>query len=272
MSLPASNICYVVDTRYLGGHFLRIFIIEDQFIFRKKIIDLIHSASAHPFEIVEVLNERTFFQEIERMDIYSTDLFFIDIDLNFYLTGIDLAEVIRGRNRECGIVFCTSFEDKTIEIVNRQILPLGYLVKDKNRGLVQQDLARILQKFVTNTQKDAGSHLKLIINQGREKTIINEADIFYIATIPSHRNTLTLRYQQQEILVPGKLRTLKTELKSPFFIKELKSFILNINKIEKLYSTDGLVQFIDQTILDIGLVGTKKVQQFLREENSDVSG
>lgn len=234
-------------------------------------MELIQSASSHPFEIVEITNERAFFHEVESLAINGTDLFFIDIDLNFYLTGIDLAEMIRAKNRACGIVFCTSFEDKMIEIVNRQILPLGYLIKDKAQGLVQQDLARILSKFVAITHEAAGNHLKIMINQGNEKIIINEADIFYIATVPSHRNTLTLRHQQQEILIPGKLRTFKTELKSPFFLKKLKSFILNINKVEKLYSADGIVQFTDQTILDIGLVGTKKVQHFLHEENRDVS-
>lgn len=250
---------------------MRIFIIEDQFIFRKQLIKAIKEASSYSFEIVEVNNERSFFLELASLPILDSDLFIIDIDLNYYLTGIDLAENIRKKNEHCAIVFSTSFEDKVTEIVNRQILPLGYLVKGREPRLFLKDLSVILTKLIADlTEKNSADH-KLVINYGNEKLVLNEADILYIATVPSQKNLLMVRYSDQELLIPGKLRTLKASLKSTYFIKNLKSFVLNAHKIERLYTIEGVVQFTDETVLELGVAGTKKVLSFLKAEGSYVT-
>nr|WP_278253087.1 LytTR family transcriptional regulator DNA-binding domain-containing protein [Enterococcus sp. 665A] len=110
-----------------------------------------------------------------------------------------------------------------------------------------------------------------MINYGNEKLILNEEDILYVATVPSQKNLLLVKYLDQELLVPGKLRSLKASIKSPYFIKSLKSFVLNTNKIERLYIAEGAVEFIDQTVLELGVAGTRKIQSFLKAEGSYVA-
>lgn len=247
---------------------MRIFVIEDHFMFRKRIIEQLKAISPYPFSFIEVTNEREFFLAIEGLTIQDSDLFIIDIDLNYYLTGIDLAEKIRAKNKSCSIVFSTSFDDKITEIVNRQILPLGYLVKNKNSELFTAELTNLIQKVLIRIKEQDSSIQKLILDRGNEKLILNEKEILFIATVPSQKNLLSIHCLDQELLVPGKLRAVKAALNSPYFIKNLKSFVLNTNEIAKIFPLEGLVEFSNQLTLDIGTAGARKVQSFLKEQKT----
>lgn len=242
---------------------MRIFIIEDQFVLRRQLIELIKSISSYPFEFVEVTNERNFFKEVETMSIENTDLFFIDIDLNYYRTGIDLAELIREKNNHCLIVFNTAFDDRITEIVNRQILPLGYLTKRRDPKLLELDLTIIIQKALRLLSEKEGKK-QIILRRGNDELILNEKNILYIATIPSQKNLLAIHSFDQEYLIPGKLKMMKSILKGSFFIKSLKSFILNTNEIGTIYTVEGVIQFSDLSTLDIGVSGVYKVKRFLK--------
>lgn len=75
---------------------------------------------------------------------------------------------------------------------------------------------------------------------------------------------LLIKLLDGEMLVTSRLKSIREQLKAPYFFKELKSFIINLNQIEKIDQTEGFIQFEDQTILDVGISGTRKINQYLK--------
>lgn len=62
--------------------------------------------------------------------IFVHRIFFLDIDLNAYYSGIELGEMLREKNAKCKIVYLTSHPNKAIAVINRNITPSGYLIKE----------------------------------------------------------------------------------------------------------------------------------------------
>lgn len=246
---------------------MKIFVIDDQFVIRKKIIKVIRDLNRYPFDFIEVSNERSFYKEIDSIEIDDSTLFLIDIELKNYFNGIDLAGKIRERNANCFIVFITSFETYGIEVINRQILPFAYLSKNlpldhliaKSRGLIDN--------YLQTVQDRESNEIKITVESNSQKVVVYEKNILYISTIPGYKKMLLIKLVEGDMLITGRLKDIREQLNAPFFFKELKSFIINLNKIEKIDSSEGIIQFEEQTILDVGISGIRKINQFLRKND-----
>lgn len=103
------------------------------------------------FEIVQGLNVIQFVEFIKNNEIYSSDIFFLDIDLNAYYSGIELGEMLREKNEKCKIVYLTSHPNKAITVINRKITPSGYLIKEftyeKNKKSIQSYLLKEKENY-----------------------------------------------------------------------------------------------------------------------------
>lgn len=244
---------------------MRVFVIDDQFMMRKRLIEIIQSYPNKSFEIIEVKNERLFFSELDNFVINDTDIYFIDIDLKNYFTGIDLAQKIRKNNEYCFIIFVTNYEAKSIEVLNRQIFPLGFLSKAQETASFSLQIIDYLNQTTKIALERLNKERRVVVGDYEQEVILFEKDIFYLATAPGYKNSLILHHKDGELLIQGKLKDYKRQLTSPAFCCELKSFIINVAYIDKIINSEGVIQLHDGTILDIGKSGTKKVRSFLKE-------
>lgn len=66
--------------------------------------------------------------------------------MNAYYSGIELGEMLREKNAKCKIVYLTSHPNKAIAVINRNITPSGYLIKEftyeKNKKNIQSYLLK----------------------------------------------------------------------------------------------------------------------------------
>lgn len=112
----------------------RIFILDDSLVFEKMIEDILEESRnlliPWNFEIIKGLNVMQFVEFVKNNDIRSSDIFFLDIDLNAYYSGIELGEMLREKNAKCRIVYLTSHPNKAIAVINRNITPSRYLIKE----------------------------------------------------------------------------------------------------------------------------------------------
>lgn len=250
---------------------MKIVVIEDDFMFREKIVNVIEEIYFDGLEIEVVSKERFFFKNLDSLKIADSTLFLIDIELKNYFNGIDIAEKIRKRNKNCFIAFITAYEKYGLEVINRQIFPIGYLSKQmpmKQLNLRMKDLVR--ECLDVNQYRDS-KDVKITVDLGGQKVIIPEKDIIYIATVPGYKKMLRIKHTEGELLTKGRIKLFREQLRTPYFFKELKSFIVNINRIEKLYLAEGTVQFKGQLILDIGITGTRKINHYLKGKMRDES-
>ncbi|CUX98125.1 Response regulator receiver' [Enterococcus faecium] len=133
----------------------RIFILDDSLVFEKMLVEILEESrillSPWKFEIVQGLNVIQFVEFIKNNEIYSSDIFFLDIDLNAYYSGIELGEMLREKNEKCKIVYLTSHPNKAITVINRKITPSGYLIKEftyeKNKKSIQSYLLKEKENY-----------------------------------------------------------------------------------------------------------------------------
>lgn len=244
---------------------MRVFVIDDHFMMRKRLIEIIQSYSNKSFEIIEVKNERLFFSELDNFVINNSDIYFVDIDLKNYFTGIDLAEKLRKNNEYCFIIFVTNYETKSIEVLNRQIFPLGFLSKAQEKTTFSTQIIDYLNQATKIAIDRLNKEQRVVVGDYEQEVILFEKDILYLATAPGYKNSLILRHRDGELLIQGKLKDYKKWLTSPAFCCELKSFIINVSYIDKIINSEGVIQLQDGSTLDIGKSGTKKVRGFLKE-------
>lgn len=243
---------------------MRIFMIDDQFIIRKKIKDVISALAFTNLSLNEITNEQEFYQNITDFEILDNDFFIIDIDLKTYFSGIDLAEKIRQKNKSAFIVFLSAFDSKGIEILNRQIFPLGYLLKDQSADELTAAIETLLKKANLKVLEQQNEEHILVLNNFETDILISENNIYYAATVPGFKKTILIKHKDGETMVRGKLSDLKKSMKNSYICKELKSFIINLALVENISTLEGTIQFTDGTNLEIGKVGARKMKIFLK--------
>ncbi|MGM0168648.1 hypothetical protein IGI39_004403 [Enterococcus sp. AZ135] len=246
---------------------MKIYVIDDQFVIRKKIIKVIQDLNRFPFEFIEVSNERSFYKELDSLEIDDSTLFLIDIELKNYFNGIDLAGKIREKNVNCFIVFITSFETYGMEIINRQILPFAYLSKNLSMDHLTAKARQLIDSYLMTVEDRESNEIKITVESNNQKVIVYEKNIIYISTIPGYKKMLLIKLVEGEMLVTSRLKSIREQLSAPYFFKELKSFIINLKQIEKIDQSEGIIQFEDQTILDVGISGTRKINQYLKRND-----
>ena len=118
------------------------FIIEDNQFHSEWIIKEL--VNHHIENIVQLTSISQINQLIQLGTIDNHDVFFIDIDLKQSLTGIDVAEQIRKKNAHSNIIFFTAYTNFAVDIINRKILPIGYIRKDRN---LSEQIHQVLEQI-----------------------------------------------------------------------------------------------------------------------------
>lgn len=243
---------------------MRIFMIDDQFIIRKKIKDVISALAFKNISLNEITNEQEFYQNLSEFKIEDDDFFILDVDLKTYFSGIDLAEKIRKKNDQAFIVFLSAFDSKGLEVLNRQIFPLGYLLKDQTIDELAAAIEVLLKKANLKVLEQQKDEQLLLLDNFETDILLQESSIYYAATVPGFKKTVLIKHKDGECMVRGKLSDLKKLMKSPYICKELKSFIINLALVENISTLEGTVQFRDGHFLEIGKVGARKLKAFLK--------
>lgn len=241
---------------------MKAYVIDDDFVIRKALVSMIEEAGASLVNVNEIINEILFYKELDSLNIQNSDLFFIDIELKTYFTGIDLAKEIRKKNAYCSIIFITSFESKGLEIINENILPLAYLVKSKDKQYMKNKIEDILHTAIRNSSSE--DDYILFQERGYDQ-LVKESEILYISLVKGLKSTLLVKSLDSEIMVTGSLKNIKARLQDELFYKEMKSFIINMRNIKTVYKTEGIILFREDSTLTVGKISARKLSKRLKE-------
>ena len=223
---------------------------------------MVEEAGTGLVKVNEVINEISFYKELAGLKIQNSDLFFIDIELKTYFTGIDLAKEVRKKNPYCSIIFVTSFESRGLEIINENILPLAYLVKSKDKQYMKSKIEDILHTAIRNSSSE--DEYILFQERGYDQ-LIKEKEILYISPVKGLKSTLLVKSFDSEVMVTGSLKKIKELLQDDLFYKDMKSFIINMRNIKTVYRTEGVVLFQEDSTLTVGKISARKLSKGLKE-------
>lgn len=162
-------------------------------------------AAADPYELLKMLREQK-----------DTGLYFLDIDLQSDISGLELAQKIREHDPRGYIVFITTHSEMLSLTFRYQVEAMDFIMKDQPDQLaarLRQCIKTALQNY-TVLQKKQDKIIPLKID--KHTVNLNQNDIIFIESDPTpHRLVIHTRCGIKR--VSGSLKELENTLDSHFF-------------------------------------------------------
>lgn len=177
------------------------------------------------------------------------DVLILDIQLSTKSTGIDIANKIREHNKDCYIIFTTAHSE--FVFLAYQCKTFDFICKPITKERLEETVLRLFSdiKGTINPNK----YIKL----NNKNTIINEKEVQYIK-----RDGMKVIFHtpSRDYEVYSSFAKLKNQLPSNF-VRCHKSFIANVNNIDKLEPVANLIHFKNKTTCEIGPKYKKEIMK-----------
>ena len=170
----------------------------------------------------------------------SIDVLILDIQLSSKSAGLDIANKIRQFNKDCYIIFATAHPE--FVFLAYQYKTFDYICKPITKQRLEETILRLISDI--NDIKSPNKYIKL----DNKNTIINGNDVQYIKRdgMKIIFHTLSRDYE-----IYSSFAKLQDKLPSNF-VRCHKSFIANINNIDKVEPISNLIYFKNHTTCEIG--------------------
>jgi two-component system, LytTR family, response regulator AgrA len=223
-----------------------IFIFEDDPYFRDFLRTTVRDFFKDKENTIDVEapgNFRNWQEKIEKKGTnFDHNIFFLDIDLAHNFSGIDLAITIRHIMPNSLLIFVTGFEKHAVDVLNSELNPVAYLIKQITPKENSKSINKVLDKALSIINSE--SKFKTISFQnGKDKFQIFEDEILYVTTSYEGRKLLKICLFDSYLIAQGTLKDLKNKLSDDIFIKDLKAYILNKNQIKKITRSENQIEF-----------------------------
>lgn len=194
--------CIVVDDEPLAVSLLGSYVEKIPFF------ELVFSTE-NPIEALEYIRKN------------EADLIFLDIQMS-ELTGINFMKIVGDKMK---YILTTAYSEYALEGYEHNVI--DYLLKPISFDRFQKSALKAQERFPTN-ETSANSYF--FVKSSGQQHKINFDEILYIESIKDYVNIKT---DNQEYIVLDTLKSLENQLPENF-ARVHKSFILNLDKIEKI--------------------------------------
>ncbi|KAF1304138.1 response regulator transcription factor [Enterococcus saccharolyticus] len=237
---------------------LNIFICEDNLIQRTKLETLINNyllmedldmhialSTANPDELLEYVT----------LHPQNQGIYFLDVDLNHQMDGIQLGAAIRDLCIDGKIIFTTTHSEKAPLTFKYKVEAMDYIPKDD-----PQDMTRRIKEALQQAQKHYTSENKVLTDKIRLKVgsqirVFDLSDIMFFETSPA-QHKLILHLTNGSVEFYGKIT--EVEQLSEHFIRVHKSFVANQQTILHVDQKKRILTFINN---ETCLVSIRQISQ-----------
>lgn len=166
------------------------------------------------------------------------DVLFLDINLNSTLTGCDVADLVRKKNKNIYIIFLTGHLEYAL--LAYKYKTFDYLPKP----IVDERLEETILRLIEDITIEASHFIKINNN----KTIINSKDINYIRKDGMKLVLCTDKGNYETYSSFSKFETCLPEN----FVRCHKSYIVNINNVKKYKINENILELNNNCSCNIG--------------------
>ncbi|WP_137663096.1 LytR/AlgR family response regulator transcription factor [Enterococcus hulanensis] len=155
-------------------------------------------------------------------------IYFLDVDLNHEINGIQLGAKIRDKDISGKIIFITTHSEMMYFTFKYKVEAMDYIIKDESENLQQRiiDVLKQSKKHYEEAQSTYDERLKIKI--GNKVRVFSVSEVMFIETsLVPHK--LTLHLMQSTVDFYGKIN--EVESLSDSFLRIHKSFVVNIKSI-----------------------------------------
>jgi DNA-binding LytR/AlgR family response regulator len=194
-----------------------ILIVEDEVLIAEYLKDTLASLD---FEKVKLTHSKT--EALEAITSFKPELILLDIRMENELDGLSIAEMINSTNR-IPFIFITAHSDKDIIQKALATKPSAYLTKPFKKMDVFAAISLAIKELEHEKRK-------LIFKDGHTTIVLPCCDILYIE---SEGNYIVIVTVQKKYTVRHSLEWCQQLLPGDRFKRIHRSFIINVEKIEK---------------------------------------
>lgn len=186
-------------------------------------------------------------------------VYFLDIQLESALNGIELAARIRALDPRAFVVFTTTHSEMAVTTFRYKVEPLDFLIKDDPdySGRIVQCLENILEKSRVPAVSSTG---RLQFRLPEQELFLPVDDILYIRSTGAHR--IAIYTAGSVYQCPGALKETQEKLGDHFFPCH-KSFLVNVLHIRKLMRSPCRMELDNGAICPCAQRRFRKLQQIM---------
>lgn len=235
------------------SNLLPIFICEDNEQQRKSIEEYVQNyimieeldmeiklSTNDPYKLLSYLKEESI----------SNGIYFLDVDLQSDIDGIQLGGEIRNIDIDGKIIFITTHSEMMYFTFKYKVEAMDYIIKDEMHDM-QKRIVDALEQAKRHFQKDGNNGEERIkIKIGNKVRVFPMKDVMFIETsqVP---HKLVLHLDQSTVEFYGKINEI--EGISSSLVRAHKSFVLNIQNVESLNRNDYEVTMRNGEICPIAI-------------------
>lgn len=225
-------------------------LIDNYILFHENSFKLALSASK-PEDILDYINHKR--------PLNGT--YFLDIDLNANVDGIELAEKIRKYDLQANIIFTTTHDEMAPVTLKRKVAAINFIEKDKDISVYRDNIYETLSYIRKNTNSvSINEKSNFTFTVGNQLFNFNQSEVISISSsdIP-HRLDLSTTNGKYEFY--DKLNDL--EKKFPYLLRINRSCLINPINIQKVnFSTRDII-LKNGDIKKISIGKSKKIKKAL---------
>ena len=212
-------------------------------------------ATINPHEVIQYIQDKS------KED---KSFYFIDIELQSNIDGIELACQIRQNDPESKIVFVTAYSEFAPLTFKYHIEALDYIVKSSPEQ-VQRDIVRTIRTAYDRLFSDHRDEApRFVIEMGARTKLINTQDINHFETLPPHR----VRLVGPNLLIDFYDTLTDIANRHPHFVRVHRSYVANLQNVRTIDRKHWIILFKDGSQIPLARSRAKDVEQRLQQLQS----
>lgn len=244
---------------------IRAIIVDDEELARASL-----KLSLQKFQQISVINEcSNGFEAVKSIKEFKPDVVFLDIQMP-KLNGFDVVELLADEAPQ--IIFVTAFDEYAIKAFDANAL--DYLLKPVNPDRLKIAIKRLEEKISIEAKPDFKNAVKEVVQKNlplqriliKENTKVHVIPVNEIIYIEAQDDYVLIQTLDKSYLKNERLANLEAELDPQVFIRIHRSFLVNIDYINRIesYSKDSkLVKLKTGFEIPVSRSGYGKLKQIL---------
>ena len=244
---------------------IRAIIVDDEELARASL-----KLSLQKFQQISVINEcSNGFEAVKAIKEFKPDVVFLDIQMP-KLNGFDVVELLADEAPQ--IIFVTAFDEYAIKAFDANAL--DYLLKPVNPDRLKIAIKRLEDKISIEAKPDFKDAMKEVVQKNlplqriliKENTKVHVIPVNEIIYIEAQDDYVLIQTLDKSYLKNERLANLEAELDPQVFIRIHRSFLVNIDYINRIesYSKDSkLVKLKTGFEIPVSRSGYGKLKQIL---------
>lgn len=171
----------------------------------------------------------------------NTGIYFLDIDLNSNMNGMQLAQQIRLSDPRGFIVFISAHSELSYMTFQYRVEAMDFVLKDNPAEVkvkIKECLLNAMERYTLQTNK---SHRVFTIEAGGRKISVDYDDIFFFET-SGNIHKIILHAKDRQIEFSGTIKELADTLDDNF-VRCHRSFLVNKKNIKETDAKKRIIYF-----------------------------